>query len=70
MYKIVEAVYKNGNLVLGDKLESGKEGQKYRVIIMDNDKEARQKHFFEFLSKHSFRLPADYRFNRDELYER
>ena len=33
-----------------------------------NDK--KKKIFFEFIKKHSYSLPSDYKFNRDELYER
>ncbi|HBX50704.1 MAG: hypothetical protein A2275_11265 [Bacteroidetes bacterium RIFOXYA12_FULL_35_11] len=30
----------------------------------------RKKDFFNFIEHHSYKLPADYKFNREELYER
>lgn len=32
--------------------------------------EAKKERFFDFVKKHSFTLPADYTFNREEIHER
>ena len=36
--------------------------------IAENDK--KRKNFLEFIKSHSYTLPSNYKFNRDELYER
>lgn len=45
------------------------------LVIKYRKKEPKQKSFlkksfFESLKKHSFKLPEDYKFNREELHER
>lgn len=40
-------------------------GKKEKVAM-----EKRKTHFFESVKKHSFTLPENYKFNREELHER
>jgi predicted DNA-binding antitoxin AbrB/MazE fold protein len=81
MTKILEATYSNGHLVLSESLDPELEGKKLKVMILKTDEEsqtedaeadrrAKVKRFLEHAKKHSFELPPDYRFNRDELYDR
>lgn len=71
MYKISQAIYRNGSLILSEKLSSDMEGKHLKVIILDTDEvEAKREQFFHLVDKHAFVLPEDYRFDRDELYDR
>ncbi|MCT7967647.1 tetratricopeptide repeat protein [Laspinema sp. D1] len=38
--------------------------------LEDNELAVKKQQFFDFVKQHSFNLPDDYQFNRDELYER
>jgi predicted DNA-binding antitoxin AbrB/MazE fold protein len=70
MYKIAQAVYQNGSLILSEKLSSELEGKSLKVIILDTDEiETKRERFFQLVDKHTFALPEDYQFNRDELYD-
>jgi predicted DNA-binding antitoxin AbrB/MazE fold protein len=78
MNKILEATYSNGNLILSESLNPELEGKKLRVMILETDElnqeelspQARRQRFLDAAAKHSFELPPDYKFDRDELYER
>ncbi len=71
MYKILEVVYKDGKLILDEKLDE-KEGKKLKIIIInEEDKEnieLAKKSFFDFVESHSFNLPDDYKFDREEIH--
>ena len=75
MTKILDATYSNGHLVLSETLPPDLEGKKLRVMILETPDEelspqARRQRFLDATAKHSFELPPDYKFNREELYER
>lgn len=71
MYKISQAVYQDGNLILSEKLHPAMEGKSLKVIILDTDDlEVKKERFFRLVDRHAFALPQDYQFNREELYER
>lgn len=71
MYKVLQATYSNGNLILEEKLSSEMEGKNLKVIIVETDKlEAKKQRFFRLAEGHSFALPEDYKFNREELHGR
>ena len=71
MYKILEALCQNGNLILKEKLSTTMEGKRFKVILLENHQDARKKEYFlNSVNKHSFKLPDDYQFNREEIYER
>lgn len=68
MYKVVTATYNNNNLTLDE--DSGlTDGQKIKVIIID-DKQNKKKSFWEFVKKYQIKFKKDYKFNREELYDR
>jgi predicted DNA-binding antitoxin AbrB/MazE fold protein len=81
MTKILEATYSNGSLILSESLNPDFEGKKLKVMILETDegsqtedaeadRTAKVKRFLEHTKKYSFELPPDYKFNRDELYDR
>jgi predicted DNA-binding antitoxin AbrB/MazE fold protein len=80
MSKVLHATYHNGNLILDEKLDAALEGKKLRIVVLEDANEPkeqdgqtlepRKRHFLEQLKQHSFKLPEDYKFNREELYER
>jgi predicted DNA-binding antitoxin AbrB/MazE fold protein len=80
MNKVLQATYHDGSLVLDEKLDATLEGKKLRIVVLeDTDElkgkdtqtlESRKQRFLEQLQQHSFQLPEDYQFNREELYER
>lgn len=78
MSQILQAKCVNGELVLDEKLSADLEGKNLKIRIVevvneDEDEETRKekaKRFLEKVDQHSFSLPEDYKFNRDELYDR
>ena len=80
MSKVLQATYHDGNLVLDEKLDAALEGKKLALILVEAATESednieqtlepRKQRFLEQLQQHSFKLPEDYRFNREELHER
>lgn len=71
MYKILEVLYQNGNLILKEKLSPTMEGKSLKVLLLENDDTGRKKEvFLNSVNKHSFKLPKNYQFNREEIYER
>lgn len=79
MSKVLQATYQDGKLALDEKLDAAMEGRKLRIIVLEDVTEAenegdqalepRKQIFLEQLRYHSFTLPKDYVFNREELYE-
>lgn len=71
MYKILKATCKDGHLVLDEKLSDEFEGKTFQVMVFeDNELAVKKQRFFDFVKQHSFNLPDDYQFHRDDLYER
>lgn len=80
MSKVIRATYHDGNLILDEKLDTALEGKKLRIVVLEDTSELkdqteknlepRKQRFLEQLKHHSFKLPEDYRFNREELYNR
>ena len=68
MYQILEAFCQNGNLILDEKLSTTMEGKRFKIILLENHQDEQKKE--HFLNKHSFKLPEDYQFNREEIHER
>ncbi len=79
MTQILQATCINGSLVLREKLSPEMEGKRLKVIVQEAT-EAEQSEditvdqkfaaFLDHAKQYSAKLPADYKFNRDELYER
>ena len=58
----------HNNSIVFDKLNLP-EGKKVRVIIKDEEETKKQK-LINFIKKNKTDFPKDYRFNREELYDR
>ena len=80
MNKLLQATYHDGSLVLDEKLDAALEGKKLTLILVEDSVEfpdsleqpiePRKQRFLEQLQQHSFKLSENYKFNREELYER
>ncbi|MGQ9873222.1 hypothetical protein [Leptodesmis sp.] len=79
MSKVIQATYHDGNLILDEKLDAALEGQKLTLILVEEpvaststeaNLEERKQKFLEKLKTYSIKLPEDYKFNREELYDR
>jgi len=71
MQLIVGATYKNGAFIPDQSLEQEQEGKQFRLIVIEKEKVGTEKkRFLRFVEKYAFALPEDYRFNREEIYER
>ncbi len=65
---ILEATYRDGVLVPDRSLGAEKEGKKFKVIVVEEkESQAKMDQFFQFVRNHSFSLPENYRFSRDEI---
>ncbi len=80
MTRILQATCHNGELILTEKLDSALEGKTLKIMILADSEpnqppspENRRSQIAQFLEKaqqHSFKLPPNYRFDRDEIYDR
>jgi predicted DNA-binding antitoxin AbrB/MazE fold protein len=71
MQTILEATYRDGVLIPDRSLGAEKEGKKFKLIVVEEKElEANRDQFFQFVRDHRFSLPENYRFSRDEIYER
>jgi predicted protein tyrosine phosphatase len=69
MYQIIPATCQDGHLILNGQLNPQLEGKNVQVILVESETTHQQKEkFFNFVDRHCFDLPDDYRFNREELY--
>lgn len=68
MYKILEATYHQGNLILKDKLSESLQGKQIKIIILEPF-ETKKETFLDQVDQYSFKLPQDYQFNREEFYD-
>lgn len=76
MVKMIEATYRDGNLILSQTLHSDLEGKKVRVLVFETPEidekiigKANKKNFLEHAKKFAFKLPEEYQFNREEIYK-
>jgi len=72
MYQVIQATYRNGQLILQDKLLQLLEGQTVQVIVFNPRDviELKKERFRKFIARQKLVLPENYRFNRAELYKR
>jgi hypothetical protein len=75
MNKTLQATYRDGNLLLEERLDSRLEGKKLTIILVDsepteNDFAERKRQFLDWAKHYSTQLPADYKFDREEAHER
>lgn len=68
MLLLIEAIYKNGKFIPDQRLSLEKEGKKFKLYIVEEEKaHVKKKRFFEFAEKQRFALPSNYKFNREEV---
>ncbi|YAF98362.1 MAG: hypothetical protein AB3A66_12205 [Nodularia sp. CChRGM 3473] len=78
MLQIIQATCTNGELVLSEKLSSELEGKTIQIMILEpsestqtiDSEESKIQQFLERVNNYSFPLPLDYKFNREEIYDR
>ncbi|NMG17954.1 hypothetical protein [Brasilonema bromeliae] len=78
MVKIVQATCTNGELVLSEKLNPELEGKTVQIMIFEqsesretiDSRETKIQEFLARVNKYSFEIPSDYKFNREEIYDR
>ncbi|MCG6133897.1 MAG: hypothetical protein MET45_04440 [Nostoc sp. LLA-1] len=78
MLQIIQATCRNGELVLSEKLSSELEGKTIQIMILEprestqtiDSEESKIQQFLERVNNYSFPLPLDYKFNREEIYDR
>jgi hypothetical protein len=75
MNQTLQATYRDGNLILEERLDSRLEGKKLIIILVDsepteNDFTERKQQFLDWAKQYSTKLPADYKFDREEAHER
>jgi hypothetical protein len=68
----LDAIYQEGVLILSKQLEKEKAGKKFKVVLLEEEDNltTNKADFFQFIDCHTFTLPPDYQFRREELYER
>ncbi|MEM1169735.1 MAG: hypothetical protein AAGJ08_11820 [Cyanobacteria bacterium P01_H01_bin.35] len=71
MYKVLQAICQNGNLIFTEQLSPELEGKKFKVILVEADViQDKKERFLQLVDQHSFALSDNYQFNRGELYDR
>lgn len=72
MHAVLQGTCRNGQLVLDEKLSHDLEGKNLKVIIVESEQppDGQREIFLSLVDGHSFALPEDYKFNREELHGR
>jgi predicted DNA-binding antitoxin AbrB/MazE fold protein len=71
MSQIIQVTYQSGHLILREKLKDVREGQTLKIMVLEGDDKAGKKgQFLDFVDRYAFKLPDDYRFDRDALHAR
>ena len=82
MNRVLQATYHDGSLVLDEKLDAALEGKKLKIVVIQDSapaqlqdieqsvSESRKQLFLKQIRHYSFKLPENYQFDREELYER
>lgn len=77
MLKVLKATYRDGDLILQEKLGSEWEGKTVNVVIEiqdfneSKDQQTRVEQFLEKWQQHpGTEMTEDYKFDRDEIYDR
>lgn len=71
MYQILQGTYQDGRLILNKKLHANMEGKLLQVVVFETDETTNKKEqFLRFVERKPLILPAEYQFNREELYDR
>jgi hypothetical protein len=61
---------KHGTIKIPEPYQEWQDRELTVILLIPEETAQRQQHFFESVKKHAFKLPKDYRFNREELHER
>jgi hypothetical protein len=70
MYQLLQATYHDGHLVLKQKLNTQLEGKLLHIVVLTTEDASPLDQFLQFVDLHPIQLPENYRFNRNELYDR
>lgn len=78
MLQIIQATCTNGELILNEKLSSELEGKTIQIMILEpsesaqptDSQESKIQKFLARVNNYSFPLSPDYKFNREEIYDR
>ena len=79
MTRILQATCHDGELILTEKLDSALEGKTLKIMILadsdfnqpsPDDRKSQVAQLLEKAQQHSFKLPPNYRLDRDEIYDR
>ena len=78
MLQIIQAICTNGELILNEKLSSELEGKTIQIMILEpseftqpiDSQEWKIQQLLARVNHYSFQLPPDYKFNREEIYDR
>jgi ubiquitin len=78
MLQIIQATCTNGELILNEKLSSELEGKTIQIMILEpsestqaiDSQESKIQQFLARVNNYSFPLPPEYKFNREEIYDR
>ena len=78
MLQIIQETCTNGELILNEKLSSELEGKTIQIMILEpsestqaiDSQESKIQQFLARVNHYSFPLPPDYKFNREEIYDR
>jgi predicted DNA-binding antitoxin AbrB/MazE fold protein len=79
MNKVFQATYRNGSLILDEKLDVALEGKKLTLILVEDSassnhieisSEERKQRFLEKLKTYLVKLPENYKFDREEIHDR
>jgi hypothetical protein len=78
MSKVLQATYRDGSLILDEKLDAALEGKKLTLILVEAESSPqlefesseRTRKFLEWAQQYSAELPSDYQFDREAAHER
>lgn len=76
MLKALKATYVDGKLILDEKLDPEWEGKSVTIMLeveeseTEEERRNRIERFIEKAHQYRFTLPPDYKFDRNEIYDR
>ena len=65
---VVSAVYENGQFIPANKPDNLTNGEQVKLVLLEAGNAAKKDAFFGFVEKHSFPLPGNYTFHREESH--
>jgi hypothetical protein len=71
MYQVLQAIYRDGRLILKKKLNASMEGKLLNVVVFEaSEMGSKKEQFLQFIDQHPIQLTETYTFDRDNLYDR